>query len=429
MGKAHIGDIVSLEETAGQPVTSGTAALNDIERFETDQSPPKDFLSRMVQGLNPLPAVKAIGSVPLSVLPGETGAAARQTLKDTLYSPIATGKEWMKEAKAGEYQGIAGDIAAFALPSALSKGSSLAAGKLSEHAYEKSLGIPKSTPMDVRAEMVKRGLDPDKPLPVSKQSMISVWRESQAIKKTVNYLTKDPKSPYSQRTVSVPDILGPVDDYIKDLQTVDPGKAKRIKQLRATWERSLTGYAPVKIYGPNQALLPPRTPPFATVAEAQRLKELMDRELSDAAFTDESKSQGVTRSMKAAGGKMKEAIEKAVPEEPIRRMNAAIQRDIYLKKAILGALKRNPGFLDNWAASLGTLGLEEIVAGRTELGVSAMVGAAVRLAMRNPKILSNLAVNLNRYSRSPVPSMLSTYPLLSVPANVESTPQEESRLK
>lgn len=446
--KARIEDIDSI-------LGPGTASLSDI--LPEGDAGPKDYLSRTLTGLNPIPAVRLLGSAALSPLPGETGRAARGHLKEAIVDPMKgefnksldpsrsdadrkmhkslsmypmvgpMAGEWADEAKKGEYQGIAGDITAMVLPSLLGKGSQKLAGKMSEHMYEKSLGIPGNVPLEMRKEMVKRGLDPNRPLPVSKLSLAKLWTESTGLKKVVEQITKDPNSPYAQRTVPVAPLLQAADEYIADLQNVDPSKAKRIKRLRAAWESTLTGRTPARGVSVQQ-FGKARVPPYATVAEAQKLKELLDREMADSLFSEEVKTQGGPRAMKPAAGAIKEAVEKAVPEQPLRAMNAAISRDIYLKKSILGALKKNPGFLDRWTTSLGVLGLEEMAAGRMETGIMATVSAAVRLATSNPKILSHLAVELSKYSDSPRVAPLSKYPLLSVPASVDSTPNESYQL-
>lgn len=384
-----------------------------------DPNKPKDFLSRTLQGFNPFPMLKATGSVLLSAVPGETGAAARQTLRDTAVAPLQMARDWQTEAGKGEYQGIFGDMLGMVLPGGLFKGAQSRVMKpLANKMYGEALNIPESVPMNVREEMVKRGIDPNRPLTISEKSAASVWSESQNLKKQVNDITKtDPI--YSQRTIPIAPLLADIDAYITDLIKVDPKKAAQMQKYRDIWEQSLGGKAgqkPVTLYGPNGQKIPNPAPQFATVADAQRIKEIFSREMAESSFADTSKNKGRARGMRDTQGEIKTGIENVIPEEPVRQLNQAIQRDIYLKKAINKALKKNPHYFDGWLATFGVLGVEEMAMGRTETGVAAIGAAVVRAALKDPRNLSSLAVKLNQLSESGgATAAAAASPLFSVP--------------
>jgi hypothetical protein len=250
--------------------------------------------------------------------------------------------------------------------------------------YEAELRPSMKLSLAQRGEAVERGLKGE--LPIEKQSIETLQKEIESNRQHIVELTKDPASPYSARTVPVADVLMPVDKWINRVARVDKRAAKALQRARDTWSGSLGGGTDT------------------TIAEAQQLKDDLYAVINSSAYADAAEPGTMTAGRKLAARGMKTAIEKAIPEEPIRAINHAIETDIRLKEAINSAVKRHPRWIDDWAVFVLGAGAGEAIGGMVGGGagravgggVGVTVGALTRMAARNPRIMSRLAIALNR---------------------------------
>jgi hypothetical protein len=158
---------------------------------------------------------------------------------------------------------------------------------------------------------------------------------------------------------------------------VDKGAAKALMQRRAQWARSLGG-------GPD-----------TTIAAAQALKEDLYAAINSGSYAGTAEPGTLVQGRKLAARGIKKAIEDAVPEQPIRKINHAIETDIRLKDTINSAIKRHPSWINDWAVFVLGAGAGEALGGHIGGGAAA-VGALTRMAARNPRIMSRLAIALDR---------------------------------
>jgi hypothetical protein len=288
-----------------------------------------------------------------------------------------------------------------------------AAEKVAQDIYEAQLKIPKKVSLAQRQEMVVRGL---KDLPVSENSIATLDKEIAQHKEVVNQLTKDPASPYSQSTISIPEILKPVNLWIKRVARVDERAANALKRARDTWAKSLGFEAPTADKEVATGILDAEGKPITrtepgkpgvidtTVAKAQQLKEDLYAIINSNAYGEGAKPGTFTAGEKLAARGMKRAIENSAPGLPIKAINHVIENDIRLKDAINSAVKANPSWLkDNMAwimlSTGGTEAIGALATGHVELaaaGVGGMIAGLAKAASRNPKVMSRLAIALNK---------------------------------
>jgi hypothetical protein len=141
-----------------------------------------------------------------------------------------------------------------------------------------------------------------------------------------------------------------------------------------------------------------------TIAEAQQLKDDLYAVINSGAYAETAEPGTMTAGRKLAARGMKRGIEKSIPEEPIQAINHAIETDIRLKEAINSAVKRHPSWINDWAVFVLGAGVGEaigaMVGGGAARGIGGgagvAVGALTRMAARNPRIMSRLAIALNR---------------------------------
>jgi hypothetical protein len=243
--------------------------------------------------------------------------------------------------------------------------------------YEAELRTGTKPTLQQREEMVERGLKPGAELPIEKHSLPKIQTEIDANKARINTLTKDPQSPYSARTVPIDNLLTPVDQWINRVARVDKPAAAALRRARGTWAKSLGGGSET------------------TVADAQRLKEDLYAVLNSSAYAETAEPGTLTAGKKLAARGLKTGIEKAVPEEPLRDINHVIENDIRLKDTITSAIKRHPSWINDWAVFVLGTGAGEALAGHLGGGTVA-VGALARMIARNPRVMSRLAIALNR---------------------------------
>jgi hypothetical protein len=103
----------------------------------------------------------------------------------------------------------------------------------------------------------------------------------------------------------------------------------------------------------------------------------------------------MTAGRKLAARGMKRGIEQAIPEEPIQAINHAIETDIRLKDTINSAIKRHPSWINDWAVFVLGAGAGEAIGGHIGGGAAA-IGALTRMVARNPRMMSRLAIALNK---------------------------------
>jgi len=169
-----------------------------------------------------------------------------------------------------------------------------------------------------------------------------------------------------------------VDKFITRVARVDPAQAKLLMKKRATWASSLGGGTDT------------------TVAAAQQLKEDFYAVINSGAYADAAEPGTLTAGRKLAARGMKKAIEDAIPEEPIRAINHAIENDIRLKDAITSAIKKHPSWINDWGVFVLGAGAGEAVSGHLLGGGATAIAALTRMAARNPRIMSRLAIALDR---------------------------------
>jgi len=242
--------------------------------------------------------------------------------------------------------------------------------------YEAELRPSAKISLAQRKELVERGLKGK--LPIEEKSLTRLQPEIEANKQAIDTLTKDPASPYSGRSVPVADVLMPVDKFITRVARVDPAQAKLLMKKRATWASSLGGGTDT------------------TVAAAQQLKEDFYAVINSGAYADAAEPGTLTAGRKLAARGMKKAIEDAIPEEPIRAINHAIENDIRLKDAITSAIKKHPSWINDWGVFVLGAGAGEAVSGHLLGGGATAIAALTRMAARNPRIMSRLAIALDR---------------------------------
>jgi hypothetical protein len=291
-------------------------------------------------------------------------------------------------AQTGSAKGAAESAALGAAGGALAEGFSAVKGKVAKSLYETELRPGKKPTLTQRGEMVDRGLKPGAELPIEAKSIPKLETEIGKNKSTIDYVTKDPASPFSFRSVPVKDLLAPVDDYIKRVTRVDSALAKTLAKKRADWAKALGG-------GTD-----------ATVNDAQRLKEDLYAVINSSAYAEAAEPGVVTAGRKLAARGMKKGIEKVIPDMPVREINHVIETDLRLKDAITSAVKSHPSWINDWAVFVLGSGAGELLGGAGGVGGHAVggaiaIGALARMVARNPKAMSRLAIALQR---SGVPS-------------------------
>ena len=307
------------------------------------------------------------------------------------------------------------------------------AKKIGRSVYEAELRPGTRPSLAQRTEMVERGLTgkavevpPVKPLPIEQKSLPKLEAEITANKARISEITKDPASPYSARTVPIADLLIPVDKWINRVRRVDVRAANALQRARETWAKSLGYVAPTTAVPPGaptqvatsildasgkpvMRTVPgkpgrPATPGVSdvSIADAQRLKEDLYAIINSTAYAETAEPGTMVAGRKLAARGIKRGIEQAIPEEPVKAINHAIEVDIRLKDAINVAIKRHPSWINDWAVFVLGAGVGETVGGHIGGGAAA-IGALTRMAARNPRIMSRLAIALDR-SGVPLPS-------------------------
>jgi len=287
----------------------------------------------------------------------------------------------MEEVAAGQYGAAAGHATGLALPGLVGKGitaTAKATTKLAPSMYEVALRPGSKASLAQRRAMIARGLKPGEELPISESSIPKLEAEITRNKATIDTLTKtDPV--YSTRTVPIDVVLSPIDDWITKVRPASVQMAKQLSKAKEQWSRTL-GY-------------PGKT--SATIAEVQKLKESLYAITSQSAYAEMADVSGAVKGRKVAASGLKEAIESAIPEEPIKAINRAIENDIRLKQAITKTVKVHPSWINDWAVFVLGTGAGEMFAGHVG-GAAAAIGALTRMAARNPHIMSRLAIALNK---------------------------------
>jgi len=297
--------------------------------------------------------------------------------------------EMSEEVASGNIRGPLGTGIGMALTAGLGKGLGKARTsvlpKAAHSLYEGELSPSAKISLPNREAMVKRGLGtPGQPgVPIAKSSLPELERASLANKRRIDSFTKDPASPYSQRTIPKSSILSPLDSYISRVLRVDPAMAKQLTKLRTTWEKQL---------GSN---------PNASVFDVQRLK---DAYTNPSAYNDPSSPAPVVKARKLAARGMQKGIESAIPEEPVGAINKAISTDLKLKDAITSAIKRKPSWIRDFAPFVLGYAAESLIKGGPGSGAEGLLaGLVVREAIRKPAIMSRLAIALNKAGVTDVP--------------------------
>ncbi len=361
-----------------------------IEQFKKSQEAYKrgayaESINRAVAGLVPFVGPAAAQASEDIATPGKRGQGFARAAEMVLPGPLG------KAAK-----------------TTLSRAAGL--GKVGREIYGAELRLGTKPSLAQRSEMIQRGLKPGEELPISKKALGPLEKEIQANKSVVDQITKaDPV--YSQRTIPISDLLSPVDKFIERVERVNKQLAKTLKTERNNWAESL-GYkptvAPKTITSPSRILSPQGTPykvvhttpgtpgnTMATVRDAQVLKEDIYSVLNSSAYAEMAEPGTIIAGRKLAARGMKRGIEKTVPEKSLQSINHTIENDIRLKDAINSAIKRHPSWVNDWAVFVLGSGLGEAIAGHFGAGAVA-VGALVRMAARNPAIMSRLSIALSR---------------------------------
>ena len=289
------------------------------------------------------------------------------------------------------------------------------AKKAARSVYEAELRPGQRVSLAQRGEIVERGLKAG--LPIESKSISTLEEGINANKEIINRLTKDPSSPYSARTMPIDTVLNPVDKWIAKVERVDKGAAKTLRAARKTWAESM-GYkeavpesqAPTGLIGANGK---PLTKTVAaepgvtdvSVVDAQRLKEDLYAIINSPAYGEGAEPGTMVAGRKLAAHGIKKGIEQAIPEAPIKQINHAIGVDILLKDTINSAIKKHPSWIKDWAVFVLGAGAGELSAGHLGGGVEA-VGALTLMAARNPRIMSRLAIALERSGDIPSASTL-----------------------
>ena len=255
--------------------------------------------------------------------------------------------------------------------------------KAARSVYETELRPSTKISLAQRKEMVTRGLKSG--LPIEEKSLKPLETAIESNKAKIEQLTKDPASPYSGRSVPVADLLIPIDKFIARVARVDAPQAKTLTRARATWVKSLGGGADT------------------TIADAQKLKEDLYAVINSSAYGETAEPGTMTAGRKLAARGMKTGIERAIPEEPIQAINHAIENDIRLKDSINAAIKKHPSWINDWAVFVLGSGAAEAVRGLATgsaveggVGAATAIGALTRMAARNPRIMSRLAIALDK---------------------------------
>lgn len=283
------------------------------------------------------------------------------------------------EMQRGEYgKGLAHTAELTPLPEMAVKGVAGLGGKLmrggARSIYEAELRPTSKLSLAQRKEIVGKGLE--KRLPIEAKSIDTLQESITANKATIESLTKDPTSAYSARTMPTSDLLDPVNKFIARVARVDKAQAKALMSRRNQWINSLGGKD-------------------ATVAQAQQLKEDLYAVINSSAYAETAEPGTMVAGRKLAARGIKTGIEQAIPEEPIRAINHAIETDIRLKDSITRAIKTHPSWINDWAVFVLGAGAGELAVGHLGGGAAA-IGALTRMAARNPRIMSRLAIALDQ---------------------------------
>ncbi len=283
------------------------------------------------------------------------------------------------EMQRGEYgKGLAHTAELTPLPEMAVKGVAGLGGRLmrggARSVYEAELRPTSKLSLAQRKEIVGKGLE--KRLPIEAKSIDTLQESITANKATIESLTKDPTSAYSIRTMPTSDLLDPVNKFIARVARVDKAQAKALMSRRNQWINSLGGKD-------------------ATVAQAQQLKEDLYAVINSGAYADTAEPGTMVAGRKLAARGIKTGIEQAIPEEPIRAINHAIETDIRLKDSITRAIKTHPSWINDWAVFVLGAGAGELAGGHLGGGAAA-IGALTRMAARNPRIMSRLAIALDQ---------------------------------
>ena len=291
-----------------------------------------------------------------------------------------------------------------------------ALGAVAPKLYERALNPAKKIRLGERTEMVERGLARGDELPIAKSSLPRLDEEVRVHKDQIEQFTKDPASPYSQRSIPIDDVLRPVDQYIRRLSRADHDLGASLARKRAQWAEEL-GYRPaVPARQVATGVLDARGNPImrtipgqpaqvlTTVAETQKLKEILGSVIPESAFGEGAGEASMTAGRKLARRGMRRAVETAIPEEAIKQINHVIEIDLRLKDAITTAVKKKPHWLGDAAPFILGEGAGAVLdqldpahpGSSAALRTAGAVASLARLASHTPGAMSRMAIALQR---------------------------------
>jgi soluble lytic murein transglycosylase-like protein len=382
--------------------------------------------------LRALPAVKTLTPQRLETLgrlfSEVVGPNGRELLAHMLAGGAKAGA--VGGAQTGTWEGALWSALLGAAGPLVKPGATKVAGSLGETIYEQELKFPSRMGRARREEAVQRGLalpeelsprEQPGALPISERSLPRIQEEIDRNKAEIERLTQDPKSPYSQRSIEIDDVLRPLDRYIARVGRGDKALGQRLARMRLGWARELGYEPPAAAHTVETGLFDreghpvlrevPRKPAktTTTVARVQKLKEDLNAILPETAYLETPSEAVTTTGKKLARSGMRRAVETAVPEEAIGEINDVIRNDINLKKAMEAAINRRPSWLKDWGTFVlaGDLGAEAARRFITEIPATAhgyakggeaaiAIAAMARIAARSPGAMSRLAIALKR---------------------------------
>jgi hypothetical protein len=344
--------------------------------------------------LEEMPAIGAgVGAiagygVPGAMAGGALGKAAQRAIKYKMgEAPPAQAGEFatdigLEGAKQGAFE-AAGPIAkaAFGRP----------AEKVGEALYKGSLSFPPLESLPARREAAQQGLRLG--IPVSEKKGLPMVQDfvQQMAGKVDAEIAAAKKA---GRMVDTQQILQPVEDqiteYAKSLAPDNPVQAA--EGIRDQIRRRLGGQnINIAQAGGGTVSGVSQPPRFMDVGEAQEAKRATSRTLRKA--YGEEKGPAI-EALKAGERGAKEAIETAAPgvKDPNWQEHVALT----LQDSIERAVKTKPGFLKDWTPYILGSSIASFAMGHPGIGEAGALAAVVREAIRNPAMMSRLAIALDR---------------------------------
>lgn len=292
---------------------------------------------------------------------------------------------WGERAAAGDIAGPLGELTAGALPTVGRLGMKAAFPKLAPGVMRGALRPSSNLSLADQEAVVQRALKRDFPTGVGDETAPRELRSTLITKESMYDLNRDiarekaqvtagttAGTPAGNATIPLRELTNPIREIIKGQQKI--GTPTRVlEKLIENYESKYEDWL--------------------TVAEAQEFKELVSKHVPDIAYKEGAQPAPRAMGQKAAQTGARKAIEQTVPI--VAKMNRAIRLDIELKNAINAAIKRYPGFLRDVAPwALGSGAFYSFGEGGVAGGM--MAAAVVRAAIRNPEIMSKLAIALDK---------------------------------